>query len=200
MSSLENILVDFTETIQDGVDTPVAQNEQVEGVLPGNGQTLGSETAPVTIIEFSDFQCPYCSRSAPRLENLLEKYQGQIQIVYRHYPLPSHENAINAALAAECAGEQDNFWQMHDLLFDNQENLDLMSLNEYGQELGLDMGQFEVCMSSEQFITKINQDIADGQEYGVQGTPTFFINGYRIVGFHEPTVERIIEQELEKQG
>ncbi len=160
---------------------------------------IGPPDAPVLIVEFSDYQCPFCARSAlETLPQILETYEGKIRVVFRDFPLSSiHSNAQKAAEAAECADDQGQFWAYHDTLFQNQQALDIDSLKGYAQQLGLDTGAFNECLDSGQYASEIQNDLAQGQSYGVTGTPTFFING-RLLRGAKPfsDFEAMIEEEL----
>ncbi len=163
----------------------------------------GSNNAPVTIVEFSDFQCPFCARfyfqTLPLIE---EKYikTGKVRFVYRDFPLSTiHPHAQKAAEAAECADEQGKFWEYHNKLFENQNALDVSSLKQYAKDLGLDMVKFNNCLDSGIMASEVQKDFSDGTSYGVSGTPTFFINGIQIVGAQPySTFEQVIESELKK--
>lgn len=161
---------------------------------------MGSEDAPVTIIEFSDYECPFCSRFYTQTMPSLKKNYidtGKAKIVFRDFPLGFHSFAQKAAEATECAAEQGKFWEMHDKLFENQSSLDIASLKRFAAELGLNTQEFDSCLDSGTMASEVQKDLSDGQSYGVSGTPTFFINGTKIVGaqpFGE--FERIIEGEL----
>lgn len=189
--SLETSLIRALEPTSNSVSA------MVENVLPGDSVTKGPNSAPVTVIEFSDFQCLYCAQAAPEVAEIMDKYPGQVKFVYRHFPLEgAHPDAMKAALAAECAREQDSFWDMHDILFTNRNNLDEASLNEYAEKIGLDMTDFNICLSSRRYEEKIQNDISDGRSYGVQGTPTFFVNGRRMTGFVSDNLETLIKEAL----
>jgi predicted DsbA family dithiol-disulfide isomerase len=144
--------------------------------------TRGSLDAPIQIVEFSDFQCPFCASSQPILDLIFEEYEGQVLLAYRHFPLPGHAQAIPAAEAAECAKEQGKFWEMHDLIFENTQQLSQDPYRVFAEQLRLDIDQFEICLSEDRYIDGILNDLEDGQRYGVTGTPAFFINGYLIPG------------------
>jgi protein-disulfide isomerase len=144
----------------------------------------GPVDASVVIVEFSDFQCPYCERfhreTYPRLR---AAYEGKIRFVFRDLPLTQiHPDAMLAALAAECANEQDAFWDYHDVLFANQDDLSRDALGRYAGELELDMTRFNTCLDSERYQDEVSADMQDAAGYGIQGTPTFFINGRPLVG------------------
>ncbi len=136
----------------------------------------------MTIVEWSDFQCPFCSRVVPTLAQIKEKYGKDVRVVFRHQPLPFHQNAKPAAEAALAAHEQGKFWEMHDKLFANQKALDRATFEKYAQELGLDMGKFKAALDSGKFTAQIEADSAAGSAVGANGTPTFFVNGRSLVG------------------
>jgi protein-disulfide isomerase len=157
----------------------------------------GPESAPVTIVEFSDFECPYCSRARTTLDRLLEQYGQQVRLVFRHFPLEFHTNAEMAAQAALAAGEQGRFWEMHDLIFDNQSRLSRNDLLEYAGRLGLDLNAFRQYVDSAAGQPRIEADLELGRRVGVRGTPTFLING-RTVNGAQP-IERfqeLVDEEL----
>lgn len=160
----------------------------------------GSPNAPVTIIEFSDFECPFCTRFYQQTLPSIEKNYintGKVKFVYRDFPLGFHANAQKAAEAAECAAEQGKFWEMHNKIFDGGE-LGVATLKQYATELGLDTSAFSECLDSGQMTSEVQKDFNDGKNYGVSGTPTFFINGIEIVGAQPYSVfEQAIEQEVE---
>ena len=145
----------------------------------------GAEDAPVTIIEFSDFECPFCGRYIKETyPQIVKDYvnTGKVKYVFRDFPLEFHTEAQKAAEAAECAGQQDKYWEMHDQLFANQDKLDLESLKGYAKKLGLDTEKFNTCLTSGVMAPEVKKDLAAGQEYGVSGTPAFFINGKLLSG------------------
>ncbi len=144
----------------------------------------GPEDAAVTIIEFSDFQCPYCARFVTEtLPLILENYGDQVRFVFRDFPLTSiHPYALKAAEAAECADDQDAFWEYHDLLFANQSALDVDSLKSYAAEVGLDTNAFDECLDSDKPMEEVRSDLEDGAAAGVRGTPAFFVNGTLVSG------------------
>lgn len=139
---------------------------------------LGVAHAPVTIVEYGDFECPNCKQAAPAVKLLLARFTGRIRLVYRHFPLAEvHPYAMQAALAAEAAGGQGKFWQMHDLLFDNQQLLKLHQLRGYAERLELDMGRFNADMDDKIYLQRVREHVEGGNQSGVRATPTFFING-----------------------
>ncbi|MBS3116953.1 DsbA family protein [Candidatus Woesearchaeota archaeon] len=160
----------------------------------------GDKNAPVTIVEFSDFECPFCGRfyeqTLPQIEEQYIK-TGKVKLVYRDFPLSFHTQAQKAAEAAECAGEQGKFWQMHDKLFKEGVSGGVTAFKQYAADLKLDMEKFNSCLDSGQMANEIRKDFLDGQQAGVQGTPGFFVNGKVISGAQPFSVfQQIIEQEL----
>jgi protein-disulfide isomerase/Tfp pilus assembly protein PilF len=159
----------------------------------------GSSQAPVMIVEFSDFQCPFCRKVQGTLKSLLETYQGQVSLAYRDFPLRGmHSQAEIAAEASRCAGEQGRFWEYHDLLFANPEKLNRRGLAEMAASVKLDEQRFDACLSSGKYAKQVEQDIQDGIRAGVEGTPGIFINGVLLSGAQpQAAFEKIIQTELE---
>jgi len=157
----------------------------------------GASSAPVTIIEFSDFQCPFCRAAENSLKQVEQKYGGQVRLVYMDFPLTFHPHAMDAARAARCAADQDKFWQFHDALFLDQKKLDPDNLKQTAAKVGLDRGKFNACFSSDRQDAGIRKDMAEGNSLGVTGTPTFFINGRELVGAQPaPKFNEVINEEL----
>lgn len=158
----------------------------------------GGVQAPVTIVEFSDFQCPYCKQSEPTLKDLLIKYNGQVKLAWRDFPLREiHPLAQTAAEAARCAWEQGKFWEFHDALFADQSKLKEADLVASAKAIGLNDKSFRSCLASGKFKAKIEADLEDGRKVGVVGTPGFFINGVFLSGSQpQAEFERIIENQL----
>ena len=165
-----------------------AQEAEVVTVSEDGDAFLGDKDAPIVMIEFSDFECSFCKRffseTLPQIkENYIDK--GLVKLVYRDRPLGNHANAVPAAEAAECAGALGDYWGMHDLLFENfgEWRLDpSSSFNLYAENLGLNMEEFTSCMENHDFKDEVLADAADADKVGARGTPTFFINGQRVVG------------------
>jgi protein-disulfide isomerase len=152
-------------------------------VANGKGTPRGGANAKVTIIEFSDFQCPFCARGRQRLDEIRQKYGDKVKVYFRQFPLESiHPMAFKAAEASLCAQDQGKFWEYHDVLFDNQTKLDEKSLKEYAKQLKLDDKAFAECLSSGKKAMDIRKDMEDGSKVGVNSTPTFFVNGYPVRG------------------
>jgi protein-disulfide isomerase len=161
--------------------------------------TKGPDTAPVTIVEFSDFQCPFCAKVAPTLKQIEDTYQGRVRIVWKHLPLPFHKNAAVAAVAAEAARKQGKFWEFHDKLFANQDKLGPDELKQYAKDLRLDMTHFETDMQSVDEKKKIEAVVAEAGTLGLTGTPGIFVNGRFVLGAQPfETFAKIIDEELTK--
>lgn len=164
----------------------------------------GSPDAPVTIVEFSEFQCPYCGYYVreifPKIETAYIQ-TGKVKYVFRDFPLTSiHPNAQKAAEAAGCAAQQGKFWEYHDLLFAHQDALDVPALKQYAVDLGLDAVLFDACLDSGAMAEEVAKDLADGQQYGVTGTPAFFVNGIKLTGAQPfEAFQELIEEELAKK-
>ena len=139
---------------------------------------LGPSHAPVTVVEYGDFECPNCKQAAPAVKLLLERFPGRLRVVWRHFPLEEvHPHALHAALAAEAAAGQGKFWPMHDLLFENPHHLKLPQLRDYAQRLELDIVRYDADMADTVYLQRIREDIAGANASGVRSTPTFFLNG-----------------------
>lgn len=161
--------------------------------------SLGPADAKVTIIEYSDFECPFCQRAQETIKKVLEEYEGQVRLVFKNYPLSFHKNAIIAAEAGECANEQGKFWEMHDKMFANRLSLEKKYLKKYAKEIGLNEEQFNQCLDSEKYKSAIDKDVVEGNKLGFNGVPAFFINGKLLSGA-QPIEEfrKIIDEELAK--
>ncbi|HEY2901056.1 MAG TPA: thioredoxin domain-containing protein [Polyangia bacterium] len=169
-------------------------------VDPGSAPAKGPKDAPLTMVIFSDFQCPFCSRVEPTLTQIEKDYGGKVRQVWKNYPLPFHNNAEPAAEAAMAAGAQGKFWEMHDKLFANQQSLDRPSLEKYAQEIGLNMGKFKADLDAQKYKSQIESDTKEGSAVGVNGTPAVFINGRKIAGAYPiDTFKKIIDAELAKK-
>ncbi|MBH0203540.1 MAG: thioredoxin domain-containing protein [Nitrospira sp.] len=143
---------------------------------------IGNAQAPVTIVEFSDFECPYCKNSVSVLKELLSKYPGKLKLVYRDFPGPNHQQAMSAAQAAQCAAEQGRFWEYHDALFTRQAPASRWSFSVLAEDLALHQSSFDLCMKENRYRDEVLKDLQDGLKLGVTSTPTFFINGRPLVG------------------
>lgn len=174
---------------------------KVEIPVTNEDQARGGQDAKVTIVEFSEFQCPYCSRGAATVSEVLGKYGDKVRLIFKNFPLPIHENARKAAIYGLCANEQSSnkFWELHDIMFANQTLLAEPNLLGYAQKVGLDLDKLKTCVEEGRFNDKIDLDMADANRAGVTSTPTFFINGTMVKGA-QPATEfiSIIDKFLEK--
>ncbi len=164
--------------------TPPPKPQQVSDVSHVMNVTTdpskGSNTAVLTIVEYTDYQCPYCARHAKSVLPEIQKNYvdtGKVRYVLRDFPLPFHNNASKAAEAAHCAGDQGKYWEMHDLLFNNQQALGPDKLPEYAKTIGIDVGKFDACLASNSYKQRVDANINDGTKAGISGTPSFVI-GY----------------------
>jgi protein-disulfide isomerase len=194
------------------------QPAPTQGTLEDDDPFLGPENAKVTVVEFSDFECPYCAAAAGTHEELINRFksqdptweaavpklrelaeEGKIKYVFRDFPLTSiHQYAQKAAEGAECADEQGKFWEYHDRLFETAK-LDLASLKQHAADLGLDTTKFNECLDSGKYASEVAKDLQDGQAVGVRGTPAYFINGRLVSGAQSFSVfNQAIQEELNK--
>ena len=161
----------------------------------------GPADAAVVIVEFSDFQCPFCRRLAVMLDTLVAQHGDQLRFVFKDYPLPNHADAFKAAEAGNCANDQGGFWELHDKMFASQDALDVPSLKKYVAELGLDTEAFTECLDGNRYAADVERDLAIGQGYGVSSTPTIFINGRAVMGAAPLDVlDQIVREELALAG
>ncbi len=166
-------------------------------VVAAEGPSKGPQSAPVTIVEFSDFQCPFCVKAEGTVKDLLTAYPEKIRLVYRDFPLPFHKNAQKAAEASHCAADQGKYWEMHDKLFSSQEKLALGDLKGYARDLGLDGAKFDRCLDSGDKGKVVDGSKKAGEEAGVSGTPAFFINGRMLSGAQPlESFKQIVDQEI----
>lgn len=166
-----------------------------------NAPTIGPASAPITIVEWSDFQCPYCSKVAPTLHEVKAKYGDKVRIAFRQFPLSFHQQAQKAAEAALCAHEQGKFWELHDAMFGNQQALGVDQLKAKAAELGINADQFNSCVDGGKYVQWVKDDMAAGSAAGVTGTPAMFINGRMVSGavpFEQ--LAQIIDDELARKG
>jgi protein-disulfide isomerase len=188
----------FVATLKAKTPVKIMLEPQREKIAAVARPTRGGANAPVEIIEFSDFQCPYCGQSYPVVKRVLSEYGDRVRLVYRQFPLPIHPNAREAAEAAACAGEQGQFWPYHDRLFENQSKLADPDLRKHAATLGLDAGKFNACLDARKYQKDIDEDIVAGQAAGVGGTPGFFINGRPLDGAQPfEAFKSVIDEELE---
>jgi len=154
----------------------------------------GSAEPKITIVEFADFNCPFCRQSYPVIRKISSKYKNDVKIIFRHYPL-TKESSLSLALAGECANEQGLFWHLHDKFFQTEEPADKIS--RFASQLNLNQGQFNNCFKEKKYLNKIKLDILDAQKAQISGTPTWFINGHKVSGFiPRETFMQIVEELL----
>ncbi|HVP31475.1 MAG TPA: thioredoxin domain-containing protein [Myxococcota bacterium] len=176
------------------------QMEQPRVQVSGDGISRGPADAPVTMIEFSDYQCPFCRRAEPTVMEVLARYPDKLRFVYRHFPLDMHPRARPAAEAAECAGEQGRFWEYHDKLFAGS-GFEEADFERYAKEIGLDTAKWQACRADDHTLAKIAADEKAGSDAGVTGTPAFFVNGIMISGARPlDAFTKIIDSELARAG
>lgn len=185
-------------------DTPSQEsNESVAryDVSVDDDPSLGPANAPVTIIMFSDYQCGYCKKWYQEVfQPLMQNYSGSIRFVYRDFPLYSiHPSAGSTAEAADCAGDQDKYWEFFTAVFNDSGQLDSLAIQNYGQSIGLEMEEFNQCLSSRKYQSEVEKDYSYAAALGIQSTPTFFINGIALIGAQPYQVfATVIEQELSR--
>ncbi len=204
LDEIDNLLnqQQASETAQDIELQPA--NEPSEIILGlDNDPSLGDSNAKVSIVEFSDFQCPFCATFVREtFDDLKREYidTGKVSFTFKNFPLTNtHRNAMAAALAAECANEQGKFWEYHDKLFRSQKSLEKKDLKEYAEDLDLNTDTFNTCLDSEKYKDEVSNDLEEGTGLGVRGTPTFFINGRALSGaLPIEEFEKIIDEELSK--
>ena len=194
--ALQQFMAELSREADDIVLSLDPPRQRVE-VMPDD-PSRGPINAPIVLVEFSDFQCPFCQRATGTLDELFDRYGDQIRFVYKDYPLPSHPQAFKAAEAGNCAHEQGMFWEFHDKMFVSQDALDVPSLNTYATELGLDTAAFSTCLDEGRYTQQVQRDLQIGQQYGVSSTPTVFINGRPVMGAAPlDSFDQIIREELD---
>jgi protein-disulfide isomerase len=169
-------------------------------VALGKAPIRGPQNAPVTLVEFADYECPYCRQINPELQKLERQYHGQLRLAYKDLPLPMHPHAEKAAEAARCAGQQGKFWPYHDRLFTDP-NLDVPHLKQLAGSLGLDSKRFDQCLDSGSQAAMVSADASQGKALGLSGTPSFFINGHFISGaVSYDVLSSLVAQQLANSG
>ena len=177
-----------------------ADANRVYNIAIGDSPSKGPANAPVLLAEFSDFQCPFCSKVPALVDQVLQAYPKEVKFVYKQYPLTQlHANAMNAARAALAAHKQGKFWEMHDKLFANQEALQPDKLKEYAAQVGLNVARFEKDMASPEVQKQIEEESRVADQSGVTGTPTLFINGKRVQNRSLESLKGMIEESLKNK-
>lgn len=192
---------EFLASLRKAHEVKILLEPPREKIAVGDAPTKGPEDAPVTIVEFSDFECPFCSRVNPTLAQVEENYGEKVRIAFKQFPLAMHPHAEKAAQAALCAHDQGKFWEMHDAMFGNQQELAVEQLKAKAADLGLDAETFNQCLDSGKHAERVQSDMAEGQAAGVTGTPAMFING-RLVSGAVPydQISSVIDDELQRKG
>ena len=190
---------DYADSLRASADVTVLLKQPRVEVAFDRGRLRGDPNAVVTIVEFADYQCPYCKQTEATLNDLLRKYPDQVKIAFRDFPLGSiHSYAEKAAEASRCAGKQGKFWEYHDALFASQAKLDQAQLKAIAQTLALDEKSFQACLTSGEYKAQILRDQEEGRKAGISSTPGFFINGIAVAGAQAETAfQKIIDDELE---
>jgi protein-disulfide isomerase len=187
----------FINELKAKYKTKVALRPPVVEVATAGRPEKGGKQAPVTIIEFSDYQCPFCKRAEDVVDQVMKAYGDKVKVVFRDYPLPMHPEARLAHEAANCANAQGKFWDYHRKLFANQSALSEANLKTYAKEVGLDQAKFDECLAKKQFKAAVDKDLEDGAKVGINGTPAFFINGRMLSGAQPfEKFKEVIDEEL----
>jgi len=177
--------------------TRYADETKIQKLSAHDSPLRGSPMAAVSIYEFSDFQCPHCKMTAPYLKKIVEESNGKVKLVFKQYPLPGHPKARDASRATIAAQKQGKFWEMHDLLFKNQDQLQTANLDDYAKQLGLDVKKFRADMQSKETEKKIEADIAEGHSVGVDSTPSIYVNDRRFI-FPPDQLGAYVREELDQ--
>src|SRR5436190_1408574 len=194
---MQDVRAKYLDELRSKTSVRVMLDPPRQAVAAANSPAKGPARAPVELIEFSDFQCPYCLRANPTVQQVLSTYGDKIRFVYRHYPLPNHPNARPAAEAAACAAEQGKFWPYHDRLFTSAGKLSAADLKQHAADLGLDSSSFDTCVDTRKYQKDVESDIEAANAVGVNGTPAFFVNGRALNGAQPfDAFKRVIDEEL----
>ncbi len=185
-------------------------SQEIKGVTVSQidyskGEKIGSDSAKVKMVEFSDLECPACLTAEPSIKKLISTYTDQIQFIYRHFPLSKHIHSRQVANLAEAAGEQGKFWEMHDKLFETQSQWTILSKDDatafflsLAKNLGLDENKIKQVLEKDAYKSKIEDDLAEGQRLGVNSTPTFFVNGHKLNLESFDDLNTVVSDELKK--
>ena len=192
----------YLKSLRDKAQVKVYLTPPIVDVSAEDAPVKGPANAPITIVEFSDFQCSYCKRVVNVLDQVLERYPDKVKLAFRDFPIVNiHPQAEKAAEAAHCAGEQGKFWEFHDLLFEKQDTIPTTNFAEHAKTLGLEVSTFQTCIDGRKYQEKVERNHAAGVKAGVSGTPAFFING-RLLSGAQPleAFKAVIDEELERLG
>lgn len=198
--AMQQLVMDARQKGDLAITLPAPQEPIVE-VDDGGNPALGPKDAPVQIIELAEYQCPFCGRMVPTLQKMMKKYDGKVRWVFRDFPLlQMHPEAMPAAVAANCAGRQGKYWEMHNVLFENSDKLTSELYTKIAGDIGLDMAKFQECQKSGKEEEEIMADLELGSNLGVNGTPAYFINGRKLSGMlPEERLFQVIDEELAKK-
>jgi len=185
------------DEIRDIYRVRYGDDTKVDNLTSHDSPLRGSPMAPVTLYEFSDFQCPHCKMTAPILKDIVEESEGKVKLVFKQYPLPMHPKAREAAKAAIAADKQGKFWAMHDLLFERQDTLQAANLEDLAKQIGLEMKRFKPDMAAKTTEEKIDADLAEGRAAGVDATPSIYVNDRRFV-FPPDQLADYVREELDQ--
>jgi len=181
---------------------PTEDYDKVYEIPVAGSPILGNPDAPITVVEFSDFQCPFCARTAPLIKQVQDKYGDKVRVVYKHFPLQFHAAARPAAIASIAAQEQGKFWEMHDVLFENTTSLSEAKMDDYAQQAGLDVERFKAdyAQKKTEYDARVTAEYQEGVAAAVRGTPTLYINGRKVRERSLAGMSTLIDAELKQQG
>jgi protein-disulfide isomerase len=186
----------YLQALRDAADVRIDLAPPQAEVALDNAPRRGPQNAPVLIVEFADYECPYCQQIHPELKKLEEEFTGKVALAYKDFPLPMHPRAEKAAEAARCAAEQGKFWEFHDALFDDHQ-MELAQLKEHARTLKLDAASFDQCLDAGEQAAAVRKDFAQAQRLGLTGTPAFFVNGHFLSGaVSYGTLREVVQQQL----
>lgn len=195
----QKIYDEFVGKLKKSNDVTFAIKAPVIDVPEGDAPAMGPKDAKVKVIEFSDYQCPFCGRARATVNRINQEYKGKVRYVFRDFPLSFHQFAQKAHEAAHCAGDQNKYWEMNKLLFEDQKDLAVDTLKKYAKDIKLNTKKFDECLASNKFQDKVKKSTEEGSALGVSGTPAYFINGRMISGARPfESFQEIIEEELKK--
>jgi len=193
---MRKAMLAYAKSLQDQATVVVLIAPPREDVAIGNAPVEGSRDAAVKVVEFADYECPYCRKVQPTISKLLKEYGTKVAFAFKDFPLPMHKHAEKAAEAARCANEQGKFWDFHDKLF-SADSLEIAEMKTYARSMNLDGAKFDKCLDSGAQAAGIQKDQAEGAKLGLTGTPTFFINGHFISGNASyEALQSLVDQEL----
>ena len=172
--------------------------EPVVQIAASGAPTLGNPAAPVSVVVFDDFECPYCAKAVPLLKETLQTFPDQVKLVFKNFPLSMHKHARAAAVAGLAAERQGKFWPLHDLLFANYNQLNPQKIQQLAEQAGLDMVRFDQDRIDAKLVQQVNLEMQEGQKIGVRGTPTIFVNGRRLAQRSKAGIDQLIQAELAK--